>query len=89
MAYLQVMAAQYEVPPWLAHNAVALLAGMLNPDPAARCLGVAVAVSRVGKQAQHCAAGAVLAALEPAQPRLLLLLLAMPACHCTPLAGPR
>lgn len=61
MAYLQVMAAQYEVPPWLAHDAVALLAAMLNPDPAARCLGAEMAVSRVGKQAQRCAAGAALA----------------------------
>lgn len=32
----QVMAAQYEVPPWLSPDAVALLGAMLNPDPAAR-----------------------------------------------------
>ncbi len=32
----QVMAAQYEVPPWLSPDAVALLGAMLNPDPTGR-----------------------------------------------------
>ncbi|KAI7845902.1 hypothetical protein COHA_000635 [Chlorella ohadii] len=34
--FAKVMAAQYEVPPWLSPDAVALLGAMLNPDPTGR-----------------------------------------------------